>query len=102
MALVAALLVEQGIEDGRAREKAEAPAADYNKKDDGQCKAEVHDGHRWSTSGNSGSGTFRRASRFCNSQFAKEKHLFIRGDCREYFPTADNIRQAAKLAKSVT
>ena len=35
-------------------------------------------------------------------QFAKEKHLFICGDCWEYFPTADNIRQAAKLAKSVT
>ncbi|MGA3118323.1 MAG: DUF362 domain-containing protein [Syntrophobacteraceae bacterium] len=35
-------------------------------------------------------------------QFAKEKHLFVCGDCWEYFPTADNIRQAAKLAKSVT
>ncbi len=35
-------------------------------------------------------------------QFAKEKHLFICGDCWEYFPTADNIRQAARFAKSVT
>jgi uncharacterized protein (DUF362 family) len=35
-------------------------------------------------------------------QFAKEKHLFVCGDCWEYFPTADNIRQAAKVAKSVT
>jgi uncharacterized protein (DUF362 family) len=35
-------------------------------------------------------------------QFAKGKHLFVCGDCWEYFPTADNIRQAVKLAKSVT
>lgn len=35
-------------------------------------------------------------------QFAKDKHLFVCGDCWEYFPTADNIRKAAKLAKSVT
>lgn len=35
-------------------------------------------------------------------QFAVGKHLFVCGDCWEYFPTADNIRQAAKIAKSVT
>jgi len=35
-------------------------------------------------------------------QFAKDKHLFVCGDCWEYFPTADNIRQATKIAKSVT
>jgi uncharacterized protein (DUF362 family) len=35
-------------------------------------------------------------------QFAKNKHLFVCGDCWEYFPTADNIRQGVKLAKSVT
>ncbi|SPF43365.1 conserved exported hypothetical protein [Syntrophobacter sp. SbD1] len=35
-------------------------------------------------------------------QFAKGKHLFVCGDCWAYFPTADNIRQATKLAKSVT
>ena len=35
-------------------------------------------------------------------QFAKGKHLFVCGDCWEYYPTADNIRQAAKVAKSVT
>ena len=35
-------------------------------------------------------------------QFAKEKHLFVCGDCWEYYPTNDNIRQAAKIAKSVT
>jgi hypothetical protein len=33
---------------------------------------------------------------------AKDKHLFVCGDCWEYFPTADNIRQATKIAKSVT
>jgi len=35
-------------------------------------------------------------------QFAENKHLFICGDCWEYFPTAGNIREAAKVAKSVT
>jgi uncharacterized protein (DUF362 family) len=35
-------------------------------------------------------------------QDAKDKHLFVCGDCWEYFPTADNIRQATKVAKSVT
>ena len=35
-------------------------------------------------------------------QFVIGKHLFICGDCWEYFPTADNIREAVKLAKSVT
>jgi uncharacterized protein (DUF362 family) len=34
--------------------------------------------------------------------FAEGKHLFIIGDCWEYFPSADNIRKAAALAKSVT
>jgi uncharacterized protein (DUF362 family) len=34
--------------------------------------------------------------------YAEGKHLFICGDCWEYFPTADNIRKAAALAKSVT
>lgn len=35
-------------------------------------------------------------------EFAKGKHLFVCGDCWEYFPTSNNIRQAAKVAKSVT
>ncbi len=35
-------------------------------------------------------------------QFAQGKHLFVVGDCWKYFPTADNIRQAAKTAKTVT
>ncbi|HWR39464.1 MAG TPA: DUF362 domain-containing protein [Patescibacteria group bacterium] len=35
-------------------------------------------------------------------QSAKDKNLFVVGDCWEYFPTSDNIRQAAKLAKTVT
>lgn len=35
-------------------------------------------------------------------EFAVGKHLFITGDCWEYFPTAENIRKAAKLAKTVT
>ncbi len=34
-------------------------------------------------------------------EFARGKTLFVCGDCWEYFPTADNIRQAAKLAKQV-
>jgi uncharacterized protein (DUF362 family) len=34
-------------------------------------------------------------------EFARGKTLFIVGDCWEYFPTADNIREAAKLAKEV-
>ncbi len=33
---------------------------------------------------------------------AKEKHLFVCGDCWEYFPSADKVREAIKLAKSVT
>lgn len=33
---------------------------------------------------------------------AKGKNLFITGDCWEYFPSADKVREAAKLAKSVT
>ena len=37
-----------------------------------------------------------------NPDYAEGKHLFICGDCWEYFPTADNIRKAAALAKSVT
>ncbi|MCC6190886.1 MAG: DUF362 domain-containing protein [Anaerolineales bacterium] len=32
---------------------------------------------------------------------ARGKTLFVIGDCWEYFPTSDNIRQAAKLAKAV-
>lgn len=35
-------------------------------------------------------------------QFVVGKNLFVVGDCWEYFPTADNIRQATKLAKTVT
>lgn len=35
-------------------------------------------------------------------QFAKNKHLFVIGDCWEYFPTSDNIREAIGLAKTVT
>ena len=35
-------------------------------------------------------------------QFAENKHLFVVGDCWEYFPTSDNIREATKLAKTVT
>ena len=34
-------------------------------------------------------------------EFARGKTLFVVGDCWEYFPTADNIRQAIKLAKEV-
>lgn len=33
---------------------------------------------------------------------AKDKNVFICGDCWEIFPTADKVREAAKLAKSVT
>ncbi len=33
---------------------------------------------------------------------AKDKNLFICGDCWEYFPSADKVREATKLAKSVT
>ena len=32
---------------------------------------------------------------------ARGKTLFVIGDCWEYFPTADNIRQAIKIAKEV-
>lgn len=32
---------------------------------------------------------------------ARGKTLFVIGDCWEYFPTADNIRQAIKVAKEV-
>ncbi|AOT72912.1 DUF362 domain-containing protein [Geosporobacter ferrireducens] len=35
-------------------------------------------------------------------EFAKDKNLFVVGDCWEYFPTSDNIRQAINVAKSVT
>ncbi len=35
-------------------------------------------------------------------QFVEGKNLFVCGDCWEYFPTADNVRQAAKIAKTVT
>lgn len=35
-------------------------------------------------------------------EFAEGKNLFVCGDCWEYFPTADHIRKAAKLAKTVT
>lgn len=34
--------------------------------------------------------------------FAEGKNLFVCGDCWEIFPTADNVREAAKLAKTVT
>lgn len=34
-------------------------------------------------------------------EFARGKTLFVIGDCWEYFPTADNIRQSIKLAKEV-
>lgn len=34
-------------------------------------------------------------------EFARGKTLFVIGDCWEYFPTADNIRQAIKLAREV-
>jgi hypothetical protein len=34
-------------------------------------------------------------------EFARGKTLFVVGDCWEYFPTADNIRQAIPLAKEV-
>ena len=37
-----------------------------------------------------------------NAEFARDKNLFVCGDCWEYFPTADNIRQAIQLAKTVT
>ncbi len=33
---------------------------------------------------------------------AKDKNLFVCGDCWEYFPSADKVREASKLAKSVT
>ena len=35
-------------------------------------------------------------------EFAQGKHLFICGDCWEFFATADKIRKAATLAKTVT
>jgi len=35
-------------------------------------------------------------------EFARGKHLFVCGDCWEYFPTADKIRKAAEIAKAVT
>lgn len=35
-------------------------------------------------------------------EFVVGKHLFVVGDCWKYFPTADNIRKAVTLAKSVT
>jgi hypothetical protein len=35
-------------------------------------------------------------------EFAAGKDLFVVGDCWKYFPTADNIRKAVTLAKSVT
>jgi len=35
-------------------------------------------------------------------EFARDKHLFVCGDCWEYFPSADNVRKAAELAKDVT
>jgi hypothetical protein len=34
-------------------------------------------------------------------EFARGKTLFVVGDCWEYFPTSDNIRQATALAKEV-
>jgi uncharacterized protein (DUF362 family) len=34
-------------------------------------------------------------------EFARGKTLFVVGDCWEYFPTSDNIRQATSLAKEV-
>jgi hypothetical protein len=34
-------------------------------------------------------------------EFARGKTLFVIGDCWEYFPTSDNIRQAIPLAKEV-
>jgi len=35
-------------------------------------------------------------------EFARDKHLFVCGDCWEYFPSAANVRKAAELAKDVT
>ncbi len=37
-----------------------------------------------------------------NPEFAKGKHLFVTGDCWEYFPTTDNIRKAIEVAETVT
>ncbi|MEA4907351.1 MAG: DUF362 domain-containing protein [Chloroflexi bacterium] len=34
-------------------------------------------------------------------EFARGKTLFVIGDCWEYFPTSENIRQAIELAKEV-
>jgi len=36
-----------------------------------------------------------------DTEFARGKTLFVIGDCWEYFPPADNIRQAIKIAKQV-
>ncbi len=33
---------------------------------------------------------------------ARDKNVFVVGDCWEYFPSADKVREATKLAKSVT
>jgi len=35
-------------------------------------------------------------------QFCAGKNVFICGDCWELFPSADKVREAASLAKSVT
>ncbi|NPV72030.1 MAG: DUF362 domain-containing protein [Firmicutes bacterium] len=35
-------------------------------------------------------------------EFTRGKHLFVVGDCWEYFPSAPKVREAATLAKTVT
>jgi len=35
-------------------------------------------------------------------EFCKNKNVFICGDCWEYFPSADKVREGAALAKTVT
>jgi hypothetical protein len=35
-------------------------------------------------------------------EFARDKNVFICGDCWELFPSADKVREAAKVAKTVT
>lgn len=35
-------------------------------------------------------------------EFARDKHLFVCGDCWEYFPSAGHVREAEKVAKTVT
>ncbi|HYG56642.1 MAG TPA: DUF362 domain-containing protein [Symbiobacteriaceae bacterium] len=35
-------------------------------------------------------------------EFARGKHLFICGDCWEYFPSVENVRKAQMIARTVT